>query len=525
MKSMTTKWYSIITGTIFLLLILIVLILIPCPTNPQLNFFRIFIAVAAAAFAATIPGSIKVTNKFVVATSSIGVFVLVYLINPAGWNNSGDCNLDNLKVTVYLDEKLTKGVEITIPDIGQSFLTDEFGNANIEYATAQIKFPARVIFKYKSELDTTVVINDKFERKMEFKFFSKAKGTTTIENNSVNYTYQDINLNVALLNPNNFDVSTGDDTVSYVLKGSQDTIIVYPTSKLINQIASNDIVDGFVLDDDIGLDINMPQFDFKFTNNSSDAIFLTQILLTVDKSVPNNNALLVPCGMWNFSIYNFGWGDAKNIKVDFSTTSDKLIWDNPFEEHIELSVLKSATDTSLGTLVENNLIRKGVSSKFFNGDFSLNLEDTEDRAIGKKLAGDFIDGATVYGKITYSDANNINKEQRFKVGFDVNREGYGAGMDLSNQYNTALKATGDNYQLAIPISNTLKPKDFERFSLIFASTQSSSHYFHVTFLYNDKQFILPYTFNLKYFSSPVRNKFMTKSNSSRRIKISDPDPN
>jgi hypothetical protein len=94
MKTVTAKWYSIVSGTIFLLLILIVLIFIPCPTNAQLNFFRIFIAIAAAAFAVTLQGTIKVSNKLVTATSSIGVFALIYLLNPAGRNDNGDCSLD-----------------------------------------------------------------------------------------------------------------------------------------------------------------------------------------------------------------------------------------------------------------------------------------------------------------------------------------------------------------------------------------------------------------------------------------------
>src|ERR1022692_4608222 len=112
MRSVTTKWYSRIAGILFLLLILIVFLFIPCPTNSQLNFFRFFIAISAGAFATTLPGTSKFNNKLISATSSIGVFSLVYLRNPANWNNSDDCRIKIFEGTVYLDGKLTQGIDI-----------------------------------------------------------------------------------------------------------------------------------------------------------------------------------------------------------------------------------------------------------------------------------------------------------------------------------------------------------------------------------------------------------------------------
>lgn len=165
-KTNFKKW-SIILGAVFLLILLAVFIFIPCPTPSQKFLFRVILALAAAAFAATIPGSFKFDNKIVSASGAMAVFAVVFLINPPGWKDS-DCDLRNIKATVFVDGKPTQDVQIIIPDIGQKFLTDEFGNANIEFSNSQIKYPSNVIFRFKNEVDSTFLIQN-FEKKMTFK--------------------------------------------------------------------------------------------------------------------------------------------------------------------------------------------------------------------------------------------------------------------------------------------------------------------------------------------------------------------
>lgn len=204
MKFFSTKWYTIITGTILLVAILLIFIFIPCPTNPQMNAFRIVMALAAGAFAASIPGKINIKNDFVTAGGAIAVVVLVYMVNPAGWKEDGDCNSKNFRAIVYVDNQLTKDVEVIFPTLGKSAFTDSYGAINVEYLSQQVKLPFKVIFKYKSSIDTAVNLNELTNDKQEF--YLKTQSLTghsgTLSSNSLSVNFGDLSLNISLTNPN-----------------------------------------------------------------------------------------------------------------------------------------------------------------------------------------------------------------------------------------------------------------------------------------------------------------------------------
>lgn len=72
-----------ICGVVFLVTILIIVLAVPNPTPIQLWVFRAIVAVAAAGFAAFVPGALNVqVSNYVKAGGAIGVFVIVYLFNP-----------------------------------------------------------------------------------------------------------------------------------------------------------------------------------------------------------------------------------------------------------------------------------------------------------------------------------------------------------------------------------------------------------------------------------------------------------
>ncbi len=78
---------SIISGLIFILIILILAIFIPNPTSYQIFVFRIILALAAAAFGATIPGFLKLDlpiwkDGLLRAGGAIVIFVIIYMMNP-----------------------------------------------------------------------------------------------------------------------------------------------------------------------------------------------------------------------------------------------------------------------------------------------------------------------------------------------------------------------------------------------------------------------------------------------------------
>jgi hypothetical protein len=73
-------------GVIFVVTLLVFAITVPNPTESQFFIFRIVLALAAAGVAAIIPGFLNIESKTALyairAGGALGVFLLVYLVNP-----------------------------------------------------------------------------------------------------------------------------------------------------------------------------------------------------------------------------------------------------------------------------------------------------------------------------------------------------------------------------------------------------------------------------------------------------------
>ena len=75
------------SGLVFLLLLLGIAVFIPRPTTFQVFVFRVVLALAAAAFGATIPGFLNIKiplwgKGLISAGGALALFVLVYHVNP-----------------------------------------------------------------------------------------------------------------------------------------------------------------------------------------------------------------------------------------------------------------------------------------------------------------------------------------------------------------------------------------------------------------------------------------------------------
>jgi hypothetical protein len=72
------------SGGAFLLLVIVLALFVPHPTAFQYSVFRVALSLAAAGFAAPIPGFIKATIPgYVEAGGALAVFVVVYYFNPS----------------------------------------------------------------------------------------------------------------------------------------------------------------------------------------------------------------------------------------------------------------------------------------------------------------------------------------------------------------------------------------------------------------------------------------------------------
>ena len=71
-------------GVIFLLVLLVFSIFFPNPTDTQIRFWITALALAAAGIGAVLPGFLEIKYKSIVrASGAIGLFVIVYLFQPA----------------------------------------------------------------------------------------------------------------------------------------------------------------------------------------------------------------------------------------------------------------------------------------------------------------------------------------------------------------------------------------------------------------------------------------------------------
>jgi len=72
------------SGVAFILLLIFMAILVPSPTPFQYLIFRVTLSLAAAGFAAPIPGFIAANIPgYVEAGGALAVFVVVFYFNPA----------------------------------------------------------------------------------------------------------------------------------------------------------------------------------------------------------------------------------------------------------------------------------------------------------------------------------------------------------------------------------------------------------------------------------------------------------
>jgi len=161
-KGMTDKQqvkYGIIAGTIFLLILLAIAIFIECPTQFQDGLFSTVLALAAASYAATIPGFLKVNmNDKIVASGALAVFVVVFFWKPAQITDFKTCAND-IEGTVYYGGNPVDGVTVNLVKQNQTETTNQNGNFKLGVDFSSIDdYLALRLTKEEVQMDTTISI-------------------------------------------------------------------------------------------------------------------------------------------------------------------------------------------------------------------------------------------------------------------------------------------------------------------------------------------------------------------------------
>ena len=120
---------SVASALVFIAVLLMLAVLIPHPSPFQMFVFRIVLALAAAAFGATIPGFFKIqlplpSKGLLHAGGALGLFVLIFLVNPPELISSPEKDKTLLTVRsnvsdarVYLDDLYLGSTEISDAEI------------------------------------------------------------------------------------------------------------------------------------------------------------------------------------------------------------------------------------------------------------------------------------------------------------------------------------------------------------------------------------------------------------------------
>jgi len=135
---------SVSSGLVFLVVMLVIAVFIPQPTTFQFFIFRVVLALAAAAFGATIPGFLKIqvslwAKGLISAGGALGLFVLIYNVNPPALISDGDTTIDETPVIQPLSGTILDqngepipGVTVTIPEFNKAVTTDPHGRFSFE---------------------------------------------------------------------------------------------------------------------------------------------------------------------------------------------------------------------------------------------------------------------------------------------------------------------------------------------------------------------------------------------------------
>lgn len=353
------------------------------------------------------------------------------------------------------------------------------------------------------------------------------------ESDIVNLSKDDIIIDLSLNN------QEGD--IKYILKKEHGQFIINPYNDYLLLLQSGGLI-GPLDYYWTPFDFQFPTLDFKVINNSSKTIFFTKAIVSVATSKPDSFPILIMHTGYemDFPIENIGWGKVYNCNVKFNlVTPDKPSdFNNGFKFEMNIGDFLTYSDkTSLSKYFENLgvntkiILNKYSSATFGGGEDSYTIIDDNghektltgkeyDKRINNAL-GPFKSGvAKMYGEISYEGINASGKLMKEKLRFEneinLGEPGVGAPAPPSFVYDLMLESNKTNYKKEIPVSQAIKPNEFDRFDIKIAAPISSRHQFNVTLFYNDnRKFTIP-NLSLNYFMSRLDSSYITNDKSRER---------
>jgi len=319
------------------------------------------------------------------------------------------------------------------------------------------------------------------------------------------------------------------DDVTYDSKLIGDTIVVTPTSKYLSLFNSNNSISNstdFFYDFCNNFFIQYPNFDIKIVNNSDQTIFFNKAVLDVVESKIDTTPLIVVGDSYfqGMHIYKECWMNFTRcyikynlIPIDIKTFDFNYL---PFQ----VNVPEINKDERVVVEVRNEMKSLGFNEELYERNCPFNFKrrysiDNTIASMGRLTPmkilkeDDFPDihqfvhyytYAKIIGKIfiEYVDHSRTtkNRQVKFVTEFGLPVGGEGGPCETSSfQYETMLKTTGANYSIEKNISQYIKPKEIDRFTILVGAEMSSVHKFKLKLFYNNNQYLESPPINLYIF--------------------------
>lgn len=184
---------SLVFGVLFLAAILALVSYFPCPSKVQVNVFKIVLAIAAGACAAIIPGFFNFEYQGIVkAGGALGVFALVFLVNPAGIEQEDNCNCSlELHGKVVINEIPAKDVSVRCYELKDQDETDVDGDFRFKTCKDNIPLTCSFILTYKGQ--SKYIKPQKVDWKSLVLTLDTSTNAVAIDKTDIKFSFDNIN--------------------------------------------------------------------------------------------------------------------------------------------------------------------------------------------------------------------------------------------------------------------------------------------------------------------------------------------
>lgn len=299
------------------------------------------------------------------------------------------------------------------------------------------------------------------------------------------------------------------NSLHYELTKGKNSCVIKPVNEYLTAVHQGDqLIPPHFTYSPWELNFKFPCLDIKIVNNSDDTVFIHQAVFKIKKSWLDQRPIpIINRRGYNMKLplQNIGWGPMQNTVIHFSlvdpdTDIDEIddfnfsveagsIKEKWLENDLSAFFYKAGLDTQ--KIKELRAQRRSDS----NHDVA-KMTESEYEALLKSAYGPFYSGsALIFGRIEYDSVEKSGRIERKVNDFtsimslDPILES-GVPVYPSKKYDAKFKVSGNDYEVKVPVSHSIKPKGEDRILFQIASDKSSFHEFNLSLVFNNSEELL-----------------------------------